>query len=113
VMLTADELRQAVIIQGGPGNAPELRSKVLRRKSEHAWVRANPGPAVYGASPGAIPDLRGLPEAARRLNGALLWDLAQEFGAAMSTDEDTLGGIAASPGIYRGRVRVIRAAEIS
>lgn len=58
VMLTADELRQAVM---GPGNAPELRRTVLRRKSEHAWVRANPEPAVYGASPGAILENPSLP----------------------------------------------------
>ena len=108
VMLTAEELRQAVM---GPADASELRSMVQGRKSEHAWVRANPGPAVYGANPGAPPDLRGLPEAARRLNSALLWDLAQEFNAAQPATEDTIGGIAASPGTYRGRVRVIRAAE--
>jgi rifampicin phosphotransferase len=108
VMLTAGELRQAVT---GPAGESDLRSLVARRKAEHAWVRANPGPAVYGAKPGPLPDLRGLPSAARRLNGALLWDLAQEFNAPKPTTADTLGGIAASPGTYRGRVRVIRAPE--
>ncbi len=107
-MLTADELREAVT---GSADGSGLRNTVARRKAEHAWVRANPGPAFYGAKPGPLPDLRGLPSAARRLNGALLWDLAQEFNAPKPTTADTLGGIAASPGTYRGRVRVIRAPE--
>ena len=38
-------------------------------------------------------------------------DLAQEFNATKPTSVDTLGGIAASPGRFRGRVRVIRAPE--
>lgn len=83
-----------------------------RRKAELAWVRANPGPMTYGPPPGKLPDVRGLPEAARRINGAMLWMLGEEVSApptpSVSTERSTLRGLAASPGVYRGRVRVIR-----
>jgi pyruvate,water dikinase len=68
---------------------------------------------LYGPSPGKLPDLRGLPEPARRINAALLWMLEQELSAPSqkSGDATQLTGIAASPGVYRGRVRVIRSAR--
>jgi pyruvate,water dikinase len=107
-MLTAGELRAALTEDVG---APDLRGKVATRRSEHAWVRAHPGPAVYGKTPGKAPDLRGLPEAARRVNEALLWEMESEWGAPQASGGTTLVGIAASPGSYRGRVRVIRSPE--
>jgi phosphohistidine swiveling domain-containing protein len=105
-MLPAFELREGLL-----RGAAEMRGTVARRKAELLWVRAHPGPAVYGPAPGATPDLRGLPEAARRLNGALLWELEQEWASATPSEGDVLGGMAASAGVYRGRVRVIRSVE--
>ena len=67
VMLTADELREALRTRG------DISRIVSRRKAEHAWVRANPGPMTYGPEPGKAPDLRALPAPARRINSALLW----------------------------------------
>ena len=106
-MLTARELREALL---RPDPA-ELRGTVARRKAELSWVRAPPGPAVYGPAPGKSPDLRGLPEPARRLNGALLWQLDQEWSTVTTTEANVIGGIAASAGVYRGRVRVIRSVD--
>src|SRR5690606_6744141 len=77
-----------------------------------AWVRANPGPAVYGPPEPPPPNIRGLPEAARRLNGAILWAMAAELKAAPEAAADgSVSGIGASAGLYRGRVRVILQAE--
>lgn len=109
VLLTRTELAGALRAAG------ETRSLVARRKAEQAWVRANPGPMTYGPAPGKMPDVRGLPAAARRINEAMLWMMEQELSMAPRPAEGaagaTLQGIAASPGIYRGRVRVIRSAR--
>jgi phosphohistidine swiveling domain-containing protein len=102
VMLSVDEIKDAL------GTRRDVRPVVLRRKAEHAWVRANPGPMTYGPPPGKSPDLRGLPEPARRINKALLWAMEHELGAPPQAVGDAISGIGVSPGIYRGRVRVIR-----
>lgn len=102
-MLTRDEL--ALALRGD--DRAGLRERASRRRSEMAWVRAHPGPALYGPPPGPVPDLRGLPSPARRLNGALLWQLEQEWATATSQG-DTLTGVAASAGVHRGRVRIAR-----
>jgi rifampicin phosphotransferase len=105
-MMTVTELRNAVVA------ASEVKPLVAQRKSELAWVRANPGPMTYGPPPGKMPDVHGLPKAARRINGAMLWFLAEEVPASAianaSAARSILPGIAASPGVYRGRVRVVR-----
>ncbi|HEY0465705.1 MAG TPA: hypothetical protein VGC79_15940, partial [Polyangiaceae bacterium] len=48
--------------------------------------------------PGKLPDVRGLPEAARRINGAMLWMLGEEVSApptpSVSTERSTLRGLA-------------------
>jgi pyruvate,water dikinase len=107
VMLTADELRRSV---AGGTKASEVQAIVTRRKGEHAWVRAHPGPAFYGPKPGKTPDVRGLPAAARLINGAILWQLDHEWSEKKAAG-DAIVGAAASPGVYRGRVRVIRSAQ--
>lgn len=104
VMLAADELQHAVETRR------DVRSLVSQRKAEHAWVRANPGPMTYGPEPGRMPDLRGLPAPARRINGALLWMLEQELSPPPQATAGVVTGIAASPGVYRGRVRIIHSA---
>jgi pyruvate,water dikinase len=116
-MLSVDELRQAMngaapphaSASATPTSTP--RETARRRRRELLWVKANPGPVVYGPPPGRLPDVRGLPEAARRVNQAMLWQLEQELAPVQTSDGDELIGIAASPGVYRGTVRVIRSVE--
>ena len=107
VMLTADELRNALRARN------DLRALAKRRKAEHAWVRAHPGPMRYGATHRKMPDLRGLPEPARRINSALHWIMDQELSVpnGKSSNATTMTGVAASPGVYRGVVRVIGSAN--
>jgi pyruvate,water dikinase len=102
VMLAADELYEALRTRR------DVRRIVSRRKAEHAWVRANPGPMTYGPEPGKTPDLRGLPAPARRINRALLWMMDHELTAPPKAAPNAIVGIGVSSGIYRGRVRVIR-----
>lgn len=102
VMLTMEELREA--LQSGRAAFP----LVHQRTAEHAWVRANPGPMLYGPPPGASPDLRGLPTAARRINTALMWAIDHELNAPPASNSASVSGIGASPGVCRGRVRIIR-----
>jgi pyruvate,water dikinase len=116
-MLSVDELREAMTraqsacagVVFVPASTP--RDTARRRRRELLWVKANPGPLLYGPSPGRMPDLRGLPEPARRVNEAMLWQLEQELAPVQAADGDELTGIAASAGVYRGTVRVIRSVE--
>jgi phosphohistidine swiveling domain-containing protein len=105
VMLTADELRDAL------RHGRDMHSLIAHRKSEHAWVRAHPGPMTYGPPPGKTPDLRGLPVASRRINEGLMWAIEHELTPPPSSDGDTVAGIGASPGVHRGRVRVITSSD--
>ena len=102
VMLTADELREALRTRA------DVRRLVSHRKAEHAWVRANPGPMTYGPEPGKAPDLRGLPAPARRINRALLWMMDHELTPPPTANGSSIVGIGVSSGVYRGRVRVVR-----
>jgi pyruvate,water dikinase len=102
VMLTADELREALRTHR------DVRGIVSRRRAEHAWVRANPGPMTYGPQPGKAPDLRGLPAPARRINRALLWMMEHELATPPRASGNQITGLGVSSGVYRGRVRVIR-----
>jgi len=106
VMLTVDQLRSALADR--TIDAAAIASRV---RSELAWVRANPGPLVYGPAPGALPDVRGLPLAARRFNSALLWSMAEELAPAALRSEAGVVGLAASPGVATGTVRVIASSK--
>jgi rifampicin phosphotransferase len=83
---------------------------VARRKGEHAWALAHPGPASYGRDPGPPPPLTGLPDEARLANQAFLWYAERILGpdAHGGPQGRPLTGIAASSGRYTGTVRVIR-----
>jgi pyruvate,water dikinase len=105
VLLTADELRGAVCEQR------DARPLATQRRAEQAWVRAHPGPMAYGPPPGAMPDVRGLPTPARRINAALMWMMEEELGAPAPAVEGAVRGLGVSAGVYRGRVRVIRSAD--
>jgi pyruvate,water dikinase len=84
-----------------------LRDQVARAHAERAWVAHHPGPAFVGPPPGAMPDIRGLPAPARRLNAALLW--AQPKPPQPVPDPAAaLTGAPGSSGSYTGPVRVVR-----
>jgi pyruvate,water dikinase len=89
----------------------ETRNLASRRKGEHAWVLAHPGPASYGKDPGPPPPFVSLPAEARLANEAFLWVVERILGpdtAGLSGAHGTVTGIPASPGSYTGPVRVIR-----
>jgi len=87
--------------------APDLRTRVDRRRAEQKWVSVHPGPAVLGGSPSPRPDLRGLPSAARRINQAVVWGLQLELGTVPPADAEVVSGIPVCGGKYTGTVRVI------
>lgn len=111
VWLRVGELREGLL---GDGGGADLRDRIGRRKGERRYVRANPGPDVIGPEPSPPPDLRGLPEPARRVNGALMWMMNLE-GYTPGGDEELaeadLVGTPASVGRHTGTVRVIRGEE--
>ena len=102
VLLTVEQLRRAL------ADCTEDAAAIAARvRSELAWVRANPGPLSYGPAPGNMPDLRGLPPAARRINGAILWAMEEELAPTGSGSEAGIQGLPSSPGVATGTVRVI------
>ena len=102
--LRENELREAV--SGRP--APDLAHRPARRRAEQAWVRAHPGPDVLGPAPADPPNLRGLPEAARRINQAMIWAMGQELGSASTRTDEAISGLGVCGGKHKGTVRVIR-----
>lgn len=90
----------------------DRRELVARRVHEQTWVEAHPGPAAYGDPPGPPPPLDALPDEARFVMQALFWMvqtvLAPEASARVQAAGPALRGIPASPGRYRGTVRVVR-----
>lgn len=83
---------------------------VARRKGEHAWALANPGPATYGKNPGPPPSTRWLRTDLRMSMEAMLW-FAKHVTAPELSNRDagtnTLTGVAGSSGRYRGSAKVI------
>lgn len=104
--LFLDELRQAI-----DGRAPtDLAARVVRRRGEEAWVRAHPGPAYVGEQ-APPPDTSRLPKPLRRVNEPILWAVSHEYPPPVDAPADAgvlLAGVAASPGVAEGPVRVIR-----
>lgn len=101
-----------------------VRARVARARGEREWVRRHPGPLVLGPDAERVPDLRGLPPAARRFNEGILWALGANKGASAQPAAtgpgsapapgrgggavDALAGAAGSPGRHQGRVRIVR-----
>lgn len=89
----------------------DQRSLVKRRKAERDWVVTHPGPMSYGNKPGPPPPLDALPSEARFLMEGMLWAMNLVFAAGHAGHEQVSGevlhGIAASPGMYTGPVRII------
>lgn len=106
------ELRAALAAPGS-GEAAGLRQRVARRRAEHAWVRANPGPPMYGDPPPPPPPTDELPAEARQLMEAMGWLMSIEFpppgagGAADDDGGDRLPGQPGSSGHATARARVI------
>ncbi len=91
----------------------DVSAIVSRRAGERAWAMANPGPAHYGTPPPPPPPLTSLPPEARRANESFLWTIEQVFGpdqraGGPHAGNRVLSGVAASPGTYRGTVRIVR-----
>jgi pyruvate,water dikinase len=110
----ADGVSGALADDASGAAADDLRARVRRARAERAWAAQHPGPLRIGPEPPALPDLRGLPQPARRLNEALLWaqDAQPARNLAPSGEPErgaTLTGAPGSPGRYTGPVRVIRA----
>jgi rifampicin phosphotransferase len=95
--------------RAGLADGRSAHEVVTRRKGEHAWALANPGPNSYGPDPGPPPPLRGLPDEARLANEAFQWYVDRIFAVDShgAADDRKVTGIAASPGRYTGTVRVI------
>src|SRR5690606_14639048 len=89
-------------IRGMKEPPSDLGVRAERRRREMAWVRAHPVPAIYGKPPAPSPNVRGLPAAARRINGALVWMFDLEHRPAVQTGDGGLAGLPASAGVYRG-----------
>lgn len=104
-----DELR-AVLRDPAPGTPGELRERVARRRAEHAWVRANPGPPRYGEAPSPPPPMDGLPPEARRLMAAMGWLMGIEYAPPSSggaAEGQELAGQPGSPGTVTAPARVV------
>lgn len=87
-------------------------SLVELRKGERAWVEAHPGPGSYGVDPGPPPSFAALPNEARFAMEALFWAVDRTFETERSAQrqaegEALIAGVAASPGSYRGSVRLV------
>jgi pyruvate,water dikinase len=102
--LTFDEARRAL------SSRSDQHYLVQRRKGERAWIEAHPGPGSYGEDPGPPPSFAALPNEARFAMEALLWFVDRAFETERSSRTQGAGpidGVAASPGRYRGPVRVV------
>ncbi|MEZ5165484.1 MAG: PEP-utilizing enzyme [Acidimicrobiales bacterium] len=100
-----DELRAAMT---GRGPA-DLIDRVVRRRGEEAWTRANPGPAYIGEQ-APPPDTSRLPAALRQVNEPVLWVVSHEYPTPDPAPDDAdvlLAGVAAAGGVVEGPVRVI------
>ncbi len=104
--LFVDELRAALVGEETDG----LTDRIVRRRGEEAWVRAQPGP-LYVGKQAPPPDISRLPDPLRRVNEPVMWVISHEYPApveAPSDEEVLLAGVASSPGVAEGTVRVIR-----
>lgn len=102
MFLEIDEVRSA--LRGGHN----VSNLVDRRKSEREWMIANPGPGTYGDDPGPPPDLRAAPAEVRNLMEAVFWFIEHDLETPTPAQDGGIRGVSASPGSYRGPVRVIR-----
>lgn len=103
--LEADEVRTALL------KGVDTRETVRRRRGEHRWALANPGPASYGERPGPPPSMDQLPTEVRETMGGFQWTLQHMNGAAPTApraDSAVVTGVPGSAGRSTGTVRVVR-----
>lgn len=86
----------------------DLRASSRLRRRERAWVETHPGPLSYGHDPGPPPSLAGFPQEVQHTARIFSWILDRALNTPRSAaPPSSLTGVAASPGRYRGPVRVI------
>lgn len=89
----------------------DQRSLVARRHTERAWTLQHPGPVSYGRDPGPPPSFAAFPPEARLAMEGMLWAASRVFATDHHAPDTPAGhiltGIAASPGVYTGPVRVV------
>ncbi|HSJ36209.1 MAG TPA: PEP/pyruvate-binding domain-containing protein [Acidimicrobiia bacterium] len=103
-LLEVDEL-QAMLAEGAA--APDLQV----RRREQRWSETNPVPEHFGPDPVPPPSPTTIPPHARPVVGALMWSLAASGMDPVVADadgEESLRGLAGSPGKAVGPVRIIR-----
>ena len=102
---TVDEL--ADLLLGAPG-ADEVVASLSERARLRRTLTLADAPTFLGPPPGEPPSFDGLPVGASRVMKAVT-GLRMEALPKSSVDEDldVLVGIGASPGVHRGRVRVV------
>ncbi len=87
------------------GALKDLPARIERRRGEHAWAQAHPGPATLGERP-AEPDPRWFPPYL-----SMVFRMFARFEAPPAEehpDDDALRGLAAGRGVAEGTVRIIR-----
>lgn len=82
---------------------------IERRRAEHRWALAHPGPKRYGPLPAPPPDLSWCPPKIRDFFAAMMWVMEQISGTPSDPPVNgEIVGVGASAGRVTGPVRVIR-----
>ncbi|MDN5769636.1 MAG: hypothetical protein L0H24_01910 [Microlunatus sp.] len=102
-------------VAGRSAPTSDLRLRVAEHRAAREWARHHPGPARYGTAPPRPPDLRALPEPARRLNAALFWsrpatEAADSKGSTHPPPSTGVTGTGGSAGTFTGPVRLVLSA---
>lgn len=101
VFLTLDE------VTGWLGSPSDVSGLVRLRRGQHAWARGrSPEPYLGGESP--MPDIDVFPEDVQRIMRAISLIIAHDQRPADLTEG--LDGVAASPGVHTGPVRLVTGA---
>lgn len=103
--LEVEEARKALL------EGTDVKDVVAKRRGEHRWALANPGPESYGERPGPPPSMDRLPAEVRETMGGFQWTMQHMGGvspAPEQRDGSSLRGAPGSAGRYTGPVRVVR-----
>jgi pyruvate,water dikinase len=102
LMLTVDELRRWL------ADPADLRSTVQVRRGQRVWAMTNPPPATLGPE-STPPEADWFPAGIRRVFGAMSLVMAHDMGDAQV--DPGADGVAGSPGVHTGPVRVVHGPE--
>ena len=100
----------SAILDRNTATAPDWHDLVRRRRAEHAWAEAHPGPLFYGPQQDPRAGLDQLPPEIRFVTEAQLWfiERAGHFVATPPQSGGTrISGVPASGGTYTGTARVL------